>query len=110
MSNEKHSPSPWTYAKWNIWDAAGQNFAMIASSSRFDPERVEANGNLIAAAPELLAALEALFSNPHIYPGDLVYQVRDREGLGWDGPAVTQWSDAVTAAKAAIAKAKGEQS
>ena len=57
---------------------------------------------------ELLSALEALLSNPYLNLGDLVYQVREREGEGWDGPAVTAWSDAVMAAKAAIAKAKGE--
>jgi hypothetical protein len=55
---------------------------------------------------ELLEALEALTSHPHVHLGDLVYQVRDREGLGWDGPEVTKWSNAVQQASAAIAKAK----
>jgi hypothetical protein len=63
--------------------------------------------SLIAAAPELLEALKALTSNPHVDLGGLVYQVRDREGEGWDGPQVTNWSNAVQAAKAAIAKAEG---
>ena len=68
----------------------------------------DANARLIAAAPDLLAALEALSSNPRLNLGDLIYTVREREGEGWDGPAVTAWNDAVMAAKAAIAKARGE--
>lgn len=56
---------------------------------------------------ELLAALVALTTNEHINLGDLVYTVRDNEGLGWEGPAVKAWSDAVMAAKAAIAKTTG---
>lgn len=31
--------------------------------------------------------------------GDLVYDVREREGLGWEGPKVKAYSNAVTAAK-----------
>lgn len=67
------------------------------------PENIQ----LIAAAPELLAALVALTTNPHGDLGDMIYQVREREGLGWDGPAVSAWNDAVTAARAAVAKATG---
>lgn len=69
-----------------------------------------ATERLNSAAPDLLAALKALTSNPHISLGDLVYTVRDREGKGWDGPAVTAWGDAVQQAEAAIAKAEGRQS
>lgn len=63
---------------------------------------------LIDAGPDLLDALKALFSNEHINLVDLVYRVRDLELKGWNGPSVKQWSDAVTAANAALAKAKGE--
>jgi hypothetical protein len=67
------------------------------------------NARLIISAPDLLAALEALFSNPHLDLGDLVYTICEKELQGWDGPAVKAWSDAVTAAKAAIKKARGEE-
>ena len=36
--------------------------------------------------------------------GDHVYEVREREGKGWDGPLVTKWSDAVVRAKAILGK------
>lgn len=50
-------------------------------------------------ATELAAALRALMTHPHIDLGDLVYDVREREGRGWDGPAVIAWSAAVTNAR-----------
>ena len=59
------------------------------------------------AAPDLLAALKALTTNPHINLGDLVYKVRESEGEGWDGPQVKAWSDAVQSAASAITKAEG---
>lgn len=63
-----------------------------------DEEEV-ANANLIAAAPDLRDALLAITSNPHIFLSDLIYDVREREGQGWDGPHVKQWSDAVEKVK-----------
>lgn len=48
---------------------------------------------------QLEETLRALTTNPHLNLGDLVYQVRERELLGWDGPAVKAWSDAVTKAQ-----------
>lgn len=41
--------------------------------------------------------LRALFEVRDL--GDEVYDVREREGKGWDGPLVTKWSDAVVRAK-----------
>lgn len=48
---------------------------------------------------DLKDTLRALLTNPHLNLGDLVYQVREREGLGWEGPAVTAWSAAVNKAQ-----------
>lgn len=61
---------------------------------------------IVAAAAEMLAALEGLTSNPHLDLGDLVYRIRDSELLGWDGPSVTAWSEAVSRALSAIRKAR----
>lgn len=41
--------------------------------------------------PELLEALETLLRE-HI--SDWIYDIRAREGLGWDGPRVTAWGKA----------------
>jgi hypothetical protein len=38
--------------------------------------------------------LRRLATAKHVTLGDLVYAVKDREGEGWDGPAVTAWSKA----------------
>lgn len=47
-------------------------------------------------------ALRALMSNPHLILGDLVYEVYEREGEGWEGPAVKQWKEAVNGARAVL--------
>jgi len=115
MGETKFTAGPW---KWH-WrpgdeDAPGSVFAephdghayAVAMMPRYQTkEQWEADARLIAAAPDLLEALVALSSNPHIHLGDLIYYVREREGEGWDGPAVTAWGEAVEKAKAAIKKA-----
>lgn len=53
----------------------------------------------VSTIVELRDALRALAANPHLNLGDLVYDVREREGLGWDGPSVKAWSDAVARAE-----------
>jgi len=58
------------------------------------PERL-ANARLIAAAPDLLAALEATYAS-----------ATEAGGLG--GAYLTVSGDTIRAARAAIAKAKGE--
>ncbi len=35
--------------------------------------------------------------------GDIIYDIREREGRGWDGPLVTKWGDAVARAKTILA-------
>lgn len=55
----------------------------------------------------LIEAAKAIKANPHVDLGDLVYQVREREGEGWDGASVKQWSDAVQAFDAALARIGG---
>lgn len=73
-------------------------------------KQLQANARLIAAAPDLLEALIALMGNDFISLGDIIYRVRDIEGLGWDGPGVKAWGTAVDCAFNAIAKATGETS
>ena len=106
MKNKKtgHTPGPWK-VKWagklvNMYgwcvypDSIKSYLLPIAWAFPCDMEddgkkTEEANARLIAAAPELLAALESLLSAAEEDGGDL------------DGP--------IEQAKAAIAKAKGEK-
>jgi len=95
----KHTPGPWTYSRWD--ESRGTSFYIAqADGAPYTPnysdvatlvaetclgEQVsiqEANARLIAAAPDLLRALECLLEMGHAKAGDL--------------------------ARAAIAKARGE--
>jgi hypothetical protein len=62
----------------------------------------EANARLIASAPDLLAALEAL-SNMYVHAWDRV-----DGGLTMFGPSVPLFEKVHFAAQVAVAKAKGE--
>jgi hypothetical protein len=91
----KHTPGPWVVdprAKLRVFAA---NKATVASAGCTDTERSswEANARLIAAAPELLEALQ-LMLDAHL------------DTSGTDGPLQMAAKDA---ADAAIAKATGEQ-
>jgi hypothetical protein len=45
-------------------------------------------------------ALQILATLEHIHPlGDYVYDIREREGLGWNGPKVKAWGAATTRAE-----------
>jgi hypothetical protein len=52
----------------------------------------------------VLRVLKGLLRNPQINLGDLTYQVREAEGLGWEGPATLAWSEAVAEAEAILAE------
>lgn len=87
--------------------AAGESWTEHAEpASAITIEQLKGEGD--AGSAELLAALEALLSNPYLDLDDLAYTVREKEGKGWDGPAASAWAEAVIAAKAAVEKAKSE--
>ena len=62
----KHTPGPWYYVTGAAWttpsgpDDGGACVAMRASNAPISPCQRDANLRLIAAAPELLDALEEL--------------------------------------------------
>lgn len=53
---------------------------------------------------EAMDVLFELFDCEHICLGDKVYDVRDSELKGWEGPAVTRYGNAATAANALLRK------
>ena len=97
----KHTPGPWRMVH-GVEDTlpavlAGRLYvATEVFSTSGHKGNAEANANLIAAAPELLSALEALTTSIHLHGGTI--------GETW----YSLDEDALTAARAAIARAKEE--
>lgn len=89
-----HTPGPWRIervatlkSEWSIDDEYGEPIAI--TMPRLDEDQEDANARLIAAAPDLLAALEMLADHaPSVFAG-------------------FRPADAYEQARAAIAKAKG---
>jgi len=85
----KHTPGPWRYnGKTDVYNANGATICELYKGYQSIPE-CRANAHLIAAAPDLLEAMEGL----------LAWEPRQK-----DHAERLAWEDAL----AAIAKAKGE--
>lgn len=89
MSAMKHTPGPWRVESGPYYRAIRVDGEVIADMRQIGRSFNESNAQLIAAAPELLEALELLVDNPY------------REGTESD-------ERLRRIARAAIAKAKGE--
>lgn len=94
----KHTPGPWTVESVRSGFYIMSQFDVIVATAdpdgRYGTIGNEANARLIAAAPDLLAALKHIISNCRVFCED---------SMDIDDGAVYD-------ARAAIAKAKGEQS
>lgn len=91
----KHTPGPWRFNNalgetWTICDSFGESLMGAETYYPWVPD-AEADWRLIAAAPDLLEALQALIDM------DVAYKRGNRV------------EDAVEKARAAILKATGEQ-
>ncbi len=89
MSTSKHTPGPWTIKPYKSWDKRIllPEPSIYVDNDDVDQDEASANARLIAAAPDLLAALEDAFVFIGTSPHDPALLLRTR---------------------AAIAKAKGE--
>lgn len=106
MNNSQHTPGPWALEQEEVWAITGPDQGRLATlnwlkgvfprQGRRNADEVRGNAHLIAAAPELLEALEEMFD---LFCGDGCM----REN--WDAHFV----NAKSQARAAIAKAKGIQ-
>ncbi len=88
----KHTPGPWTATRWRV--CAEEPFRYITDTANNKASRTEeneANARLIAAAPELLAALKGM-----------VEHLLDDRSDGRDE------ENALSSAMGAIAKAEGK--
>lgn len=101
MANEtKHTPGPWQFStEGKVFGGAATG--LIATVTGRDDAR-QADARLIAAAPELLAALEA-----YVADHDLTAQSRNAAKFPGVGPKFSKCQCAnCVPARAAIAKAK----
>ena len=103
---EQHTPGPWEVGSTGIITAKSATTFICdtrKSAKRFLPPNAEidANARLIAAAPELLEALESIANNRLSVdvPNDEIDKHDYAQG----------WDELVKIARAAIAKAKGVQ-
>jgi hypothetical protein len=110
--SEKHTPGPWlcqaidvegpdygvSIAAANLGGLVGAALPWPTEIDSGDMARVEANARLIAAAPELLEALEELSDRASNFSVSGVY---------FDEPCMTAERAALEKAYAAIAKATG---
>ena len=105
----KHTPGPWRAVERNVWkwEIEGDGFRPIATVAQahtnYDAEGVSAglsgstiaaNARLIAAAPDLLAALN---KGLRLYERELLHLLPSKEAQAF-----------LTAARAASAKAKAD--
>ncbi len=115
----KHTPGPWKWSEEERDCGFPNNpFSMVLRgpdtkavldakafhedawlNSDYDGEAAEANSLLIAAAPELLEALEVLHR-----------KLVDRYDVDYPGENLAQYQPEVKLAEAAIRKAKGDRS
>lgn len=68
MGEAKHTLGPWTVdgPPYNqiVWSSAENRVCFLAHSNGLDDDRDLATGRLIAAAPDMYAALIGILSNP----------------------------------------------
>lgn len=90
----KHTPGPWALTGWTAGDDFGWSIRIADAPYRLEVSawcaESEADARLIAAAPDLLEALEAVLAVPEARK------------------ALVNWgTDELLAARAAVAKARG---
>ena len=114
------TPGPWHYMKGSKGVFAGQKAICTMHGPRGAEDATrDANTNLVAAAPELLAALDLLLSrnmaetcqHTETHRGGAIWEICDRCGMKWadDMGGKPEWRNPVEwdQAQAAIDKATG---
>lgn len=123
----KHTAGPWVVHEGDEIDVRSANPADLAQAPIYyciaenigghvygenfdDYSEVEANARLIAAAPDLLEALELLSQSAPAASCDMFHhEKQDRHTFIEECPALTRYELACLKARAAIAKARGEE-
>jgi len=97
MSESNQSQAPWRYLDYRVLDAKGDTIILIGRCEQIPHATAEANGHLVAAAPDLLEALKVV----------LAY-VESVAGRTDGSRKVLQAKIDAKTIRAAIAKSKGE--
>ena len=72
----KHTPGPWaTLPNGDVVGADGSLIAKIAEPIDMSMSEMWSNSELIAAAPDLLAALQQIASNADLYHPDTIREI-----------------------------------
>ncbi len=85
MTNLKHTPGPWQRANREsistayLYGPNSKRFIATVYNSPCDPDEQEANAHLIAAAPEMLEALETLEMKLDCLSGDIFRTKADKD-------------------------------
>jgi hypothetical protein len=95
-----HTPAPWHNGWGKVIDAEGKAICMVTYRKNSN------NGDLLAAAPDLLAALQAIVHRIDPQGDEAPESARCR--VCGEHPGSHAADCPVTIARAAIAKAKGE--
>ncbi len=116
--SSKHTPGPWSCKQGerpNFFYVESQSGDVVYVSGAIQPARVEDNARLIAAAPELLEALSRITSYVVTEAVESCNGNKCRElwcagcfGEETAEKTVSDAREALTSARAAIAKATGE--
>lgn len=107
----KHTPGPWAVGVYESTDAFRsiaqhacvcdpETLALIAVTGRADDRQSQVDADLIAAAPELLAACKSALT--------AMRQMRDGQPAAWAEMVTPEVATAWDSLKAAIAKATEE--
>ena len=100
----EHTPGPWRSDSPYVSVAAGEHRKIVADCDQsFSDDECEANTRLIAAAPELLAALEQALAVIGSDEMRAACDMADLHGMPYRGPTVDR-----TTMRNLIAKARGD--
>lgn len=99
MGMSKHTPGPWSFSKRGQRVYGGKNRNIPIAQVRLDDPSWEANGQLMAAAPETLASLGAMV--------DWVKAALNCKDWHWDGDQREAAELEFATALAVVDKAEG---
>lgn len=101
-----HTPGPWIADSWYVGPKDLPTLVKVNPNGPLGHEEVIANARLIAAAPDLLAALQSALSDAK----PAAHREYWRDGADGESSELVReetWPDWIAAARAAIAQATG---